>query len=314
MKDVWSDITIASEAVRSQLDLQTVKNLELLAPAHCLNDRRRINELMDNGALFSSVTDQLLRDEIRERILAVKSRIPSLSTFFEDSMFLSLCSRIMRSLFPSTWQHSDQLEEKWRQIYKGEHFRRDYRELWTFVFRHSFEILGKSPRRDAPSLQLELDKEQCVTVKHFAFEARRLQFVSPEIHRLTIGAQIERSLYQAERVEPAELSNHSVNLPRKYRCGAPHTSDYTRDRKFLFLSNIDRDYPDEPRSYVSTFGIKRDIFIAFLGINSDAYDNLALKGMTEHDIASQEIDTNGNKSPAPERVTLGKRVFDEIDK
>lgn len=55
------------------------------------------------------------------------------------------------------------------------------------------------------------------------------------------------------------------HIEKKRRYGMPDIDSYRSDQKYLFLTNIYADYEDVPGEDISSFFVKRDMFISFFG-------------------------------------------------
>ncbi|KAF7505063.1 hypothetical protein GJ744_001282 [Endocarpon pusillum] len=81
------------------LDSHTVRSLEGRSPFFSTADRQFIQHLFEAGELFSSMSISA-RKEAHSRVLQVKTIIPSLRTFLQDSIFLEPCFLVLRHLLP----------------------------------------------------------------------------------------------------------------------------------------------------------------------------------------------------------------------
>ncbi|KIW86662.1 uncharacterized protein Z519_12717 [Cladophialophora bantiana CBS 173.52] len=97
---IWSDILDGDEEMMQMTDKFTVENLQLRVPGRCEKDHEFVKPLMDDGSLFSFVTDVPRRNRIWENILKVSTLIPSLYGLGEDKKFLSPLAKILKRLFP----------------------------------------------------------------------------------------------------------------------------------------------------------------------------------------------------------------------
>lgn len=151
-----------------------MQRLQTLAPSHSTSDADIIRDLFADHQVFTGISDQSHRATILERVLSVRSLIPSLHTFFEDIKYLEPCAKVMRTLYGKNAKHSIYMSymgsffEPPQQLV--EHARLDlrpcpatssqlfkqlgYLQLWLFAFRN-FPLLvnatpRKSPEKDKP--------------------------------------------------------------------------------------------------------------------------------------------------------------------
>lgn len=128
-----------------------------------------IRELFANHQVFTTISNQSHRDMILEKVLSVRSLIPSLYTFFEDIKYLEPCAKVMRTLYGknskqsiytsymgSFFEPAQQLVEHARldlrpclstssQVFK----QLGYLQLWLFAFRN-FPLLSNTTPRKSP--------------------------------------------------------------------------------------------------------------------------------------------------------------------
>ena len=293
---MWAEI-LDENALISHLDADSVKHLELLCPAQSAADRRRVAVLVDENLILPSISNVWLRMRLKQRVLRIHCRIPSLFTFFEDTKFLEPSSKILQIVFPPT-RRLEQLEQACSQAYRGSWFRFDYRRIFLFAMRYFPDLIAETPRTDSKKPKPKILEPSEVLWKLLAEEVIGCNFWTPPVNELrtrdvTLAcvrdlfkrlvphrdqnqdeAHLVDAVYQivtdmpryseAARGDP-ELSLNLFERPMDHRCGRPFESDYNYYRDYFRSSNVDRAYSDGSKDYISPFGIAREIFLAFFG-------------------------------------------------
>ncbi|KAH6614550.1 hypothetical protein B0J18DRAFT_404026, partial [Chaetomium sp. MPI-SDFR-AT-0129] len=105
--DVWNQITLKLPRVRRAADVPTVRRLQMLAPSASSVDRRAIQEMMRCGEVFSSLKDPNLRAEVEQSILQLDVLIPSVKSLHENTKYLYIAERIMKTHLVSALRKGD---------------------------------------------------------------------------------------------------------------------------------------------------------------------------------------------------------------
>jgi hypothetical protein len=66
---------------------------------------------------------------------------------------------------------------------------------------------------------------------------------------------------------PFATTEYPRDLPFEERCGMTHVDSFFSDQQYLFIDKIYQDYPSG--SYLASFAVKRNFFIAFFGDPDD---------------------------------------------
>lgn len=98
VKDTWIEILSSTSLLPLHVDTITVQHLEGLAPKYSERDRASITDLMRQGALFPSVQDEHIRDQLLENLFRLPCIIPSLWTFFELLKYIQPICEVLREL------------------------------------------------------------------------------------------------------------------------------------------------------------------------------------------------------------------------
>ncbi|KAI1861532.1 hypothetical protein JX265_009499 [Neoarthrinium moseri] len=92
----WTCIFDGLLHYRGLLDVETVKRLQFLAPSHSTNDEKLVRTWMDQGILFTGITDRTSRQRLLRNILLLRVVIPSIKTLHENMKFFSIGVKILR--------------------------------------------------------------------------------------------------------------------------------------------------------------------------------------------------------------------------
>ncbi|KAK5163303.1 hypothetical protein LTR04_002628 [Oleoguttula sp. CCFEE 6159] len=199
-----------------------------------------------------------------------------------------------------------------------------YRQLWLFAMRHFPRLSGINPRKDAgrpkPNVELRLE-----LLPRFAKLACLLGFDSPEIAKMQsrdpVESMIQEFLRKArppdlyandpssfdgdveqicaivKRTHPRPLdhappatTDDITPQPLLHRCGRPFEQSHASDRRHLFLKPVYGSQTNEvPKKYLSSFGVKQDVFFAFFGRPSGVFDaGLAKRPQETLEVASPD--------------------------
>jgi Protein of unknown function (DUF3723) len=322
---VWGSILDNAELF-PLVDPTTVSLLQTRFPKYSSQDSALIKQLMDNRELFPAITEESIRTRILNRLLSLNCMIPSLYTFFEDTIYIEACAQVLRGLLPKKYKGSMRVaimrrykgigqEEGKAKVQTSENIRDEfvessaselqciksgYYQLWLFAMRHWPELTGILPRKDPGAPKPKIGGSGEKWWPRLGLLAYQLGFDSPEITRLRVQSPdwiiVDSFLHQARPrdiyrldgeahtrivqgicnlIEPIELKELHHSLPKltsdaneappEQRCGKPFNSSHQRDAKHLFLDNICQDQPSSSGDYVSSFAVRKQLFLAFFG-------------------------------------------------
>lgn len=198
--------TIVGRDCAAHVDANTVASLQGRSPHSCVEDRDYITKIFVSGELFRTVTDQTARRFILDRLLQIKTIIPSIHTFLEDTKFLEPPSKILRVLLPFDYKGTIQegliraytlpQDGSFRvQKHENEYmslkqlpefgFWSAYRQLWLFALRHFPFISDVKPRKSSRGHAVDIGTKtsrECWFL--LADLAMKVGFWSPEIQSL----------------------------------------------------------------------------------------------------------------------------------
>ena len=88
IRRVWSGIVSDDTSLMQLIDGITVQPLELRAPGSSHEDAQIIEDCMRAGTVFGAIGNVAVREKLMRNLLSVKTLIPSLRTFCEDTKYL----------------------------------------------------------------------------------------------------------------------------------------------------------------------------------------------------------------------------------
>ncbi len=80
------------------VDVETVRSLQLRAPAVSILDQDFIGTAVDSGLIFSKVIDPEIRTAISDAIKKIPCIIPSIKTLHENSKLLGIGAKVLKDL------------------------------------------------------------------------------------------------------------------------------------------------------------------------------------------------------------------------
>jgi len=184
------------------VDAETVRNLELRAPASSEADSSFVRWCFRSASVFSKVQDDTLRREIMEKVCSIERIIPSLSTFCEDTKHLEPCAKAMRLLLeprvrgtirtvmqrifqPSSQGLVPRQETEHRfsdiEVLTAQRFDFCYRQLWLFAMRHFPDLVNIATRKEPTKEKPAVKEPNPVLWYRFARLALKLGFHSQKI-------------------------------------------------------------------------------------------------------------------------------------
>ena len=163
VKKIWNHITAGDDNLCLNLDMTTVQLLEGRCPSD-QTDRAFIKSHRQD--LFPAVLNVNQRRAVSSRIMSIKTIIPSIHTFLEDTKYLEICAKILKALIPKPLKGT--LHQNFQKLHNGQktisiqltevaddkrteisaesvHWK-VYRQLWLYAMRHFPEMTGHPPR------------------------------------------------------------------------------------------------------------------------------------------------------------------------
>lgn len=160
----WQLITLDDPTIQKATDFQTVKRLELLAPAVFSADGAEVRRLISDGTLFPSVSAPSVRARIQDAMLQIVGLIPSITTFHQNMMLLSIVAKILRrhivgdarsgslrSAMMGCWQAPEKMlieeaENSFCKLHFPPSFDLAYRQVFMSALRHFSRLSVVGPR------------------------------------------------------------------------------------------------------------------------------------------------------------------------
>ncbi|KAI9853592.1 MAG: hypothetical protein M1824_001085 [Vezdaea acicularis] len=199
--DTWK--RILGPVPGSAVDVTTVSNLELLAPGRSNQDRRLVQQRMESFQLFPKVIDRSKRTMLMTNLSGLDCIVPSLRTFFDNTIYLEPCCLALRRLIgpmelPTIRQclfASYRLPIKQNvEVYEARSlpitcFSTDlfrycgYKQLWLYAMRHLPELISSTcaqalPKKDRRKLKPLAKSTDLNAWDKFARLAHRLGFMT----------------------------------------------------------------------------------------------------------------------------------------
>ncbi|KAK7435243.1 hypothetical protein Landi51_13138 [Colletotrichum acutatum] len=94
---IWNTILGGREDLKQLLDVTTVRKLQCRAPGASKADRTEIKRSMLDGSLFRHVTSPSDREMIRRNVLEVTTIIPSIESFHNNMIYISIGAKILKT-------------------------------------------------------------------------------------------------------------------------------------------------------------------------------------------------------------------------
>lgn len=163
---IGSDLELAEK-----IDKDTVDIIEARAPMVSLADKEDIVQGFRDGTIFCQVVEGAARTRLQQNVLAVNGMIPSIKTFFADTLYLEEIRLALKVLIdPTTNQTREALRRMWRGSHQGNHvvleyadglreaanvsieeegqFQVAYIQLWMFAMRNYPRLTKLFPKTD----------------------------------------------------------------------------------------------------------------------------------------------------------------------
>lgn len=266
-----------------QLDESTVLALQMYFPVYSSSDCDAILELFVANRVFPLIQDVRDRENIGRRVLSCK-RIVTLTSFFNDFIYLRTCFDGLKALLPATWKEDGRSFEQafahnWRPDSKSDghertserHFERPpdnfrdcYVELWLFAMRE-FPCLsdGKAsrPLQDGTTADNQTEPWSPVGPKQaqLAYQASNIGgFETDEIEKLKASHPMEIP-QDAPSPDLPEISSNNDTLRRKDRSNRPSETNYPQFRRFLYRAYVHDTSAVEQKKHATAYAIARDI-------------------------------------------------------
>ncbi|KAF4635373.1 hypothetical protein G7Y89_g2720 [Cudoniella acicularis] len=308
IKKTWKSITQNNPSVKRAVDIQTVRNLQMRAPAASLVDRAFIQSAMANGTLFSTISDNSIRKSIEETLLGLQVMIPTIRSFHENAKYFSIGAKIMRNLLLSGQRKKplfEAMSSAWLppqstlfEISEAEF--QSGRELETTRKKElAYVQVFISAQRQFPYLSDEAPLKDAKTPRQRAdiYPGHHKQFLEGAkilgyTHRKIIeGITNFRDVELPARVQiPQYHDEGESSIDRRWN--RPHSSTYQRVRDELFLTRIWQEKIQCNRLHPSIMYIQRDFLQAFFG----SYD-LREVVLIEENTPRQHVETNFHSQP-----------------
>lgn len=172
-----------------------------------------------------------------------------------------------------------------------------YRQIWLFAMRHFPEMTATNPRKDAhkPTPVVELRQDLYTQLARLARDSgfdipesntsQQRETLAQMIYKLInrvrphdlyetdqsmLDSHIQEISRIVESIPPRDtitgrpsLTSHIRGEPLSHRCGRPFERSHRLDCDYLFLQNICNTTRVESDAHISSFAIKRDIFLSF---------------------------------------------------
>ncbi|KAB8070480.1 hypothetical protein BDV29DRAFT_160427 [Aspergillus leporis] len=261
---VWTGIMEGFDT--DLLGLSDVKSLEGRSPVWSSADRMYISNLFNSGTLFPNITDRSCRTVLKERVMAIDTIIPSMTTFLENTKYLEPAAILLRGLLPTRFPGS--IRQQMRKIYETidessqDQFLLSYQRLWLTALRIFPYITGFKPRQDRRGERIEFEGNYHGL---FARSAVKYGFSSPKIQRILQDYPSDDML-PGHAGYPAITSDTATRWRLTDRCGMPTESMFQSTKPFLSLENVY--YSPKPSiegTDLTPFAVARDTFLSFFG-------------------------------------------------
>lgn len=269
------------------IDTVTVKIIQSRAPATSSEDLRYLESEWENGNLFQSMQFQD-RELAWRRLRDIPFIIPTLTTFFQDVLFLEVTQAAMRKLCLSPPGRGDSIDKVLLShcfrhfnapdspISQVESSKQKLLDLWRFSSQYAFELTDKKdhyrrvPRKIEDverAIRLDLDRESqldsSLLLRQLLSLAYNYGFEVP------IDVQFNEPETLPDR--PSFFPPHSlkdVSLERRY--GKPFTDSVEADRFALSRISLSQTWMD---ARVSTGFVRRCVFFNFFSYLSESIDH-----------------------------------------
>ncbi|OAT02469.1 uncharacterized protein BDCG_17576 [Blastomyces dermatitidis ER-3] len=266
------------------LDARTMEALQGRSPQRSWADRAHITDVFEDGTAYAAVTCPQEREVLRLKVMQIPHIIPSLYTFHQDVKYLEPVLKLMRQLMLRSWKGT--IKKGLQRCYSSPRdngvriqtsensyhlaagmpveygFWSAYRQVFLagmcdfFGLVPNFQPIGMHkvpPRTRQPDSQ--------VLWGRFSELARSVGFLVP---RLQGGVPAPVALDARPIARPLLTTDEDLGeWSVRSCCGMTDGNSFFSDQKYLYLDNIYSPPPDEPAEWLTSFAVKRDIFLAF---------------------------------------------------
>ncbi|KAL4862025.1 hypothetical protein BDV12DRAFT_179456 [Aspergillus spectabilis] len=258
--NIWSAILEGFET--SLLDSASVKYLEGRSPLWSKTDQRFINDLFKERKLFSNF--QISSHELlKQRVMAINTIIPSITTVLENTKYLEPPAILIRSLLPPKFEGT--IKDQLQQIYSNPNntpFWQAYRELWLVSLR-VFPYLTQFKPLQGMNRDRKIYKGDYRG--YIASSAIRLGFSTPQIQNIS-SAHPPVDTLPPPLTNPPMSTDWHVRWKLRNRCGMPDEASFESVSQYLSIENL---YTYQPiircANNLSPFAIARDTLHSFFG-------------------------------------------------
>lgn len=313
--DIWSEITGQDNGIAQAVDADTVCYLQSRFPSG--RDRTDIQQLCHDMKIFPEITNDAIRGALQNRILGLKTFIPSIETFHRDVRYLSLAvisiknwiapdidmldnltvSLLLRQYY-KPWNKGtvEVSEDVWELVppdamhtVKG--FNAAYLQILLAAFCRFANLTHESPIQESRGNRLQGTVDPYY-VSQFQEKAYKLGFLTPKVEQ----QQVDAVLGIARR----KTTDFPGSRPKRVRAtlswsgGKLYISTYLQLHSDLFYQNIMRCSPPLHDSTPSPVYIMTSLLVAFLGKpenNSTAAHTDALDANQDRDMIDEYCKT-----------------------
>lgn len=281
-----------------KVDEATVRALESKAPKASITDAKNIHGLVISGQIFGAFDIQI-RERIWNKLKVFDGLIPSIHTFFEDTLYLQgpidcirrlvrldcreTVSMAIRRAFTGVNQRDGSVVQQVAEnavIHTPgsleDQLDLGYRQLIIFSMRNYVDVPKKPTGRNL--LAKPTATADKTVLRNMANLAERLGFESTEI---TAAKQYQgtSSSEEYETSRPQLVGSGQKDLNR---CGTQLADAYRNDVKFLYMHNL-HDERDEQGEDITSFFVLRSQYFAFFGKpTASRMNRAALEGAFEY--------------------------------
>ena len=312
-----------------KVDQATVRALELRAPGASVCDARIIEGQLRGAQIFTEFSEQD-RARIFSRLRLSKGLIPSLYTFFRNIPYCELCVESMKHLtllsrgdtiFTALDRHFTGLNQQDGQVViqvsetdftavpgsLNDQVDLGYRQLFAFAMRHFYEI--PQEKVDEDGLVMPRAKADRAVLRQYAGLANRLGFESTEIQQLLEDFDVMDSQAGRESTSPLLVTSGPGEEMRR-RCGLPVLRAFEEDRDFLFVRHL-HDQRDEQGEGITSFFVRRSVYLGFFGPPRDINENAARGHMGSFPILEDSVEREQGDRAQREEEERAQREQEE---
>lgn len=271
---VWHRIAGDDQCMRNSVDIETVRRLQSLAPEASAADRAIICELMDTRQIFVEVHDSAIRERIKQRLLGLRTVIPTIRSFHENMKLFTILVKILRQyLIPHKpkSQLIGGLAEDWHsppapvvEVSEGVFhtttsplsFSLAWQHMALAALRNFPDLCNESPKQDRKDYMRA--NIQPSSVSAFYRSAKLLGF-SNRIVDDHLGSPLHSQDKSVAAVASDNRTDVEIKAAQK-RFGRPHARTFRQIRKIAFFPQLQAAAPVGPTvAYIYT-----DILNAFI--------------------------------------------------